>query len=254
MEILLHQNHKELLGYLPNIKSSVKEWILVDVRLTEQCNKDFSITMAADTLRDVFKGKEGKIYICNDHEILMLVHWGKDYALSEISRQVERQLPEGSCTVQVHEPSSEGLVKLEMLISYKKPTAAPSFADIRGTRRSNIILVADDDMYMRVLVKKGIDTLATVYEVSDGKDIIAAYEKYAPDILFLDIHMPNMEGTVALQNILARDPKAYIIMLSADSSLENVAFTTQHGAKGFLTKPFTKDKLMDYIKKCPTFS
>jgi two-component system chemotaxis response regulator CheY len=127
-------------------------------------------------------------------------------------------------------------------------------ADIRAMRRENVILVADDDMYMRILVKNGIASLATVREVEDGNEIIGAYKRYMPDILFLDIHMPNREGTDVINDILTIDPKAYVIMLSADSSQENIELSTRRGAKDFLAKPFTKDKLMGYIKKCPTIS
>lgn len=254
MEILFHKHHKELLDYLPHIKSSLKEWLFVDVRLTEACDKNFTITNAADLLHSLFLDKEGKLYICNGREILMLIHWGRSYALSEITRSVEHYLPQGSCEVHAHEPTPEGLAKVEMLITYKRSSASPSLADIRSTRRENVVLIADDDMYMRMLVKKGVSSQATIHEVGDGKEVVDAYNKYAPDILFLDIHMPNVEGTSALHTILTIDPKAYVLMLSADSSRENVELTTKSGAKGFLTKPFTKDKLMEYIKKCPTFS
>jgi two-component system, chemotaxis family, chemotaxis protein CheY len=254
MEILFHQNYKEFLEYLPNIKSSLKEWLFTDVRLTVNCDKDFTVTQAADLLYGLFKNKEGKLYICNDREIIIMLRWGKGYALSEVTRNIERHLPEGSCEVHVHEPTPEGLGKLELLITYKKPAVAPSMADIRGMRRENIVVVADDDMYIRFLVKEGMSAHATVYEVSDGSEIIAAYKKYVPDILLLDIHMPNMDGTKVLQDILAIDPPAHIVMLSGDSSLENVKYTTQHGAKGFMTKPFKKDKLLEYFRKCPTTS
>lgn len=255
MEILDHKkNHQDLMEYLPHVKLSLQEWLFVDVRLTDMSDKDFSITQAAELLHSLFNDKEGKLYICNDHEILILLHWGKNYAISEITRKVERSMPAGSCEVHVNEPTPEGLAKLEILITYKKPSTALTLSDIRNMRRENVIMVADDDMYMRTLVKKGIAVNATIHEVGDGNEVLASYKKYAPDILFLDIHMPILEGPEVLRAILAIDPKAYIVMLSADSTQENVKLTTHGGAKGFLTKPFTKEKLQEYIRKCPTIS
>ncbi|OFW87090.1 MAG: hypothetical protein A3J37_05440 [Alphaproteobacteria bacterium RIFCSPHIGHO2_12_FULL_45_9] len=122
----------------------------------------------------------------------------------------------------------------------------------RKARVEKIILIADDDMYMRMLIKKGIGSHYTVQEVIHGSEIVAAYKKYLPDILFLDIHMPGKDGLENLEAILTYDPQAYIIMLSSDSSPENVIWTTKHGAKGFIAKPFAKDKLVEYVKKCPT--
>jgi two-component system chemotaxis response regulator CheY len=113
-----------------------------------------------------------------------------------------------------------------------------------------IVLVADDDMYMRLLVKKGVGVGTVVHEVADGSEVLSAYKTHVPNILFLDIHMPNLEGPIVLRSILEFDPNAYIVMLSADSTPENVKMTSQYGAKGFLGKPFTKEKLQDYVKKC----
>ena len=249
MEILSHKNHLDLLNYLPHVKSSLKEWLFVDVRLTNNSDKDFTITDAANLIHSLFGSKEGKLYICNDREILMLLRWGRTHDPSEISKSVEERLPAGSCEVRTHEPTSEGVEKFEMLITYKKPVG---LADLRRARQEKIILVADDDMYMRMLVKKGASEGIVVHEAADGSEVLAAYKKYVPDILFLDIHMPNKEGIDILRDILAVDSKAYIIMLSADSSRENVELALKQGAKGFLTKPFTKEKLQDYICKCPT--
>ena len=72
MEILSHKNHQELLDYLPHVKSSLKEWLFVDVRLTGNSDKNFVISNAADLIHSLFESKEGKLFICNDREILML--------------------------------------------------------------------------------------------------------------------------------------------------------------------------------------
>lgn len=255
MEVLHHKkNHRDLLAYLPRLKMTLQEWLFVDVRLlVGKAAEDFTVANVAERLHAIFADREGTVYICNDCEILMLLHWNKNNALSEISRKIERQMPDGSCEIHVSEPTPEGLARLEILITYKKPAVDSTFANTRSMRRENVILVADDDMYIRLLVKKGIPGTATVYEVGNGSEVMDAYKKYVPDVLFLDIHMPNQDGTDVMRDILAIDPQAYIVMLSADSTQENVQLTTHQGAKGFLTKPFSKEKLQDYVRKCPTF-
>lgn len=254
MEIIHHKNYKELLGYLSHVKASLKEWQFVDVRITDFSDKDLTVENAAQAVQSLFRLREGKLYICNDREILLLVRWGKNNPPSAIADSVSKALPEKGCVVFVHEPTAAGLAKLEILITYRKPVVAPALSDIRATRRENVVIVADDDMFMRSLVKKGVGLNYTVVEVSDGAEVLAAYKDKNPDVLFLDIHMPNMEGTSVLQQVLALDPNAYIVMLSADSSRENVEITTQKGARGFLTKPFTKERLQECLNKCPTIS
>jgi len=254
MEVVRHKDYKELLAYLPHVKSSLKEWMFVDVRITDFSDKDLTVENAAQAVQALFRLREGKLYICNDREILLIVRWGKNNPPSAIADSVSKALPEKGCVVFVHEPTAAGLAKLEILITYKKPVVAPTLSDVRATRRENVILVADDDMFMRSLVKKGVGLNYTVVEVPDGANVLEAYKNKNPDVIFLDIHMPNIDGTALLQQILALDPNAYIVMLSADSSRENVEITTQKGARGFLTKPFTKERLQEFLNKCATIS
>lgn len=255
MEIVYRKNQEELLRYLPYVKLSVRDWIFVDIRLTDPNNSDLTIDQAAESVHALFKSLEGKLYVINAREILMMVRWGRDNPATAIGGDITKAMPKDGCQVFVHEPTVAGITKLEILITYNKPPSGPAtLADLRAARRENVVIVADDDMYMRMLVKKAVGANYTVIEIGDGGDVLEAYKKHVPDVLLLDIHMPNKDGTGLLQQILAIDPRAYIIMLSADSSRENVEATASRGAKGFLTKPFTKEKLQGYLTKCPTIS
>jgi two-component system chemotaxis response regulator CheY len=251
MEILSHKNHRQLLDYLPYIRSTLREWILVDVRLVQGAARKVTILDISTLLHRLMGEREGKLYICNEREILMLLRWDSALPFEQVALQVEAALPMGACTVTAHAPTPEGLAKFEMVVA---ASADIGLGDIRPRGKNNIILVADDDMYMRLMVKKGAGTQYEVHEAADGLEAVEAYKKYMPNILFLDIHMPHMDGTDTLGEILKVDPNGYIVMLSADSSRENVSLTVHRGAKGFLTKPFTKEKLQDYIRACPTIA
>lgn len=254
MEIISRKNYQELLDYLPSIKSSFKQWQLVDIRLSQESHGELTPAAVAELVHGLFKDKKGKIYLCNDREIFMLIHWGEGGNPQLIVKPIEERLPPGSCHITSMAPTAEGLQKLELVVNPVKSALRSPYAERRTARRENIVLVADDDMYMRLLVKKGISGQATVHEVADGNEVISAYQQHVPDIVFLDIHLPSKEGPQLLQELLAIDPQAHIIMLSADSSSENVSHTMREGAKGFMAKPFTKEKLLEYLKKCPTFS
>jgi two-component system chemotaxis response regulator CheY len=257
MDILSGKNHRELLDYLPMIRPSLKEWQFLEIHLTPEFGKDFTIDNVKTLVFDLFKRKEGKIYVCNDHEMLMFVRCGANTDPALLSRKIASVLPEGSCEVYVQENVENGFSKLEMLIDFvetNKHAELQSPEEMRLSRRENVVLVADDDMYMRMLVKKGIGEQYTVREVTNGNEVLPAYKKYIPNMVLLDIHMPGKNGTDNLHDLLSFDPQAYVVMLSADSSLLNVEWTIKHGAKGFLTKPFAKEKLLSTIEKCPTIS
>jgi two-component system, chemotaxis family, chemotaxis protein CheY len=251
MEIVFQKQRAELLQFLPHIKARIKEWMFVEIRLTDKSDKDISaIDAAAEVLRP-FKDKDGRLYICNNHEMLMMARIA-DMHPPEVVRQIENQMPPGSCEVHTYEPTPDGLMKLAILISYRKSVVNSSFVEIRAARRENVAMIADDDMYMRTLLKKAIGGGFTFHEAADGEKVLLMYLDLVPNILFLDIHLPNVDGRELLRNIIMVDPDAFVVMLSADSSPENVKGSLEDGAKGFLAKPWTKERLQEYITKCPT--
>ncbi|MCB1537729.1 MAG: response regulator [Rhodospirillales bacterium] len=122
----------------------------------------------------------------------------------------------------------------------------------RKDREHNVVLVADDNTFIRFLVKKWLGAQAKIVEVSNGADVMSAYLRSNPDMVFLDIHLPGCSGKDVLARLMQADPEAYVVMLSADSNRDNVMNTVRTGAKAFITKPFTRDTLHRYFLKCPT--
>lgn len=253
MKTLTSKNHLEFLAYLPKIKPNIVEWQLITVKFLELPKEELTTVQAVEILNSLFKEKEGLIYVGSERELLMLLHEG---AISSppaaISKKIEAALPTGYCEVNVEKPTSENLSRLTISIKMTPSSTMSESASKRRARTENIILIADDDMYMRTLLKKGFNTKFTVHEIIHGSEIVGAYKKYNPDIVFLDIHMPGKDGMENLASLLAFDHDAYIVMLSSDSSIENVTKTIKNGAKGFMAKPFSKEKILEFVQKCPT--
>lgn len=123
---------------------------------------------------------------------------------------------------------------------------------MRGSNKKNVVMIADDDLFVRKIIRSALEGLAEIIEVTNGSDVEAAYAKHHPDILFLDIHLPNKSGMDLIHPIIRTDKGAYIIMLTADSSEDNVRHSRMRGSRGFMTKPFTKQRIMHYFQNCPT--
>lgn len=124
--------------------------------------------------------------------------------------------------------------------------------DIRKARPEIVVLLADDDAFIRTLLRKALEDSATVIEVADGTQVMDAYKKHLPDCVFLDIHMPGQDGKSLLKTLLAFDVSAYVIMATADGSKENVVEAAKGGAKGFIVKPFSRARvMMEYSKAVP---
>lgn len=115
----------------------------------------------------------------------------------------------------------------------------------------NKILVVDDAAFMRmmikdILVKGGYDVVG---EASDGAQAIEKYKELSPDLVTMDITMPEMDGITSLKEIKKVDADAKIIMCSAMGQQAMVIDAIQAGAKDFIVKPFQGDRVIEAIKK-----
>jgi two-component system chemotaxis response regulator CheY len=112
-------------------------------------------------------------------------------------------------------------------------------------------VIVDDAIFMRTVLRKiieQVDGYKVVGEGSNGYEAIAAAKKHKPDILTLDITMPEMDGILAVPEILKVSPKTRIIMVSAMGQQSMVIESIRMGAKDFVIKPFEKSRVFHAIK------
>jgi two-component system chemotaxis response regulator CheY len=113
------------------------------------------------------------------------------------------------------------------------------------------ILVCDDAAFMRMMIKD-ILTKNGYNVAGEAENGLKAVEKYAevkPDLVLLDITMPEMDGIQALKKIKESDPNALVIMCSAMGQQALVIESIQAGAKDFIVKPFQADRVLEAVKK-----
>jgi two-component system chemotaxis response regulator CheY len=111
-------------------------------------------------------------------------------------------------------------------------------------------LVVDDSVFARKNIAKMIEQFGgqLVAEAGDGCTAITEFDRTTPDLVMMDITMPQMEGIEAVERIIRNHPNARIIMVSSVGYQENVVAALQRGAKLFLQKPVQPDKLYEAIK------
>lgn len=113
------------------------------------------------------------------------------------------------------------------------------------------VLIVDDMAFIRfalrtIFEKNGYEVVG---EAKDGAEAVRKYAECAPDIVTMDITMPEMSGIEALKAILANDPKAKIVIVSAMGQESFVKEAIVSGAKYFIVKPFKDDLVMETINK-----
>lgn len=113
------------------------------------------------------------------------------------------------------------------------------------------IMICDDAAFMRmmikdILTKNGYNVAA---EAENGAKAVEKYNEIKPDLVLMDITMPEMDGIQALKKIKELDPAATVIMCSAMGQQAMVIESIQSGARDFIVKPFQADRVIEAVKK-----
>jgi two-component system chemotaxis response regulator CheY len=113
------------------------------------------------------------------------------------------------------------------------------------------ILLVDDTTFMRrmlrdILVRAGFEVSA---EASNGRQAVEAYRQARPDLVIMDITMPEMDGVAAVREIAGADPAARIVMCSALGQQELIVEALEAGARDFVVKPFVPEKVLEAVRK-----
>ncbi|MDO4303079.1 MAG: response regulator [Bacillota bacterium] len=113
------------------------------------------------------------------------------------------------------------------------------------------ILIVDDAAFMRMMIKDILSKNGynVVGEAENGAKAFEKYNELKPDLVLMDITMPEVDGIAALKKIKGADPGAQIIMCSAMGQQAMVIESIQAGAKDFIVKPFQPDRVLEAVKK-----
>lgn len=121
-------------------------------------------------------------------------------------------------------------------------------------RRGDIlkkVLIADDAQFMRLSLRQILEKIGyqVVAEAANGLEAIAKYRLYRPDIVTMDITMPEMDGIAAVKELKKIDPQAKIIVISAMGHSAYVFEAIAAGTSGFIVKPFKEADVMKNLIK-----
>ncbi|HHW12406.1 MAG TPA: response regulator [Firmicutes bacterium] len=115
----------------------------------------------------------------------------------------------------------------------------------------NRVLVVDDAAFMRMMIKDILKKggFEVIGEAEDGVKAVEKYKELRPDLVTMDITMPEMDGITAVKEIKKIDQNALIIMCSAMGQQAMVIDAIQAGAKDFVVKPFQPDRVLEAVRK-----
>jgi two-component system chemotaxis response regulator CheY len=112
------------------------------------------------------------------------------------------------------------------------------------------ILIVDDAEFLRVRISKMLTGDGfEVIEAENGAQAVETYRTTNPDLVLMDITMPEMDGLTALKHIRSYDPKARVVMLTALGQESVVLEAIKSGARDFVVKPFERERVLGAINK-----
>ena len=112
-------------------------------------------------------------------------------------------------------------------------------------------LVCDDSLLMRKLVIDSLteDGWTIVGEAQNGKEAVEMYKSLTPDVVTMDIVMPEHDGIYGLEHIIEYDPEAKVVVVSALNQTSLVAEAVRKGAQDFIVKPFLPEHLQETMRR-----
>jgi two-component system chemotaxis response regulator CheY len=113
------------------------------------------------------------------------------------------------------------------------------------------VLVVDDEVLFRVMMKQLLrsTTYEVVAEAGDGHQAVAQFDQLRPDMVIMDVMMPDMDGVTAVRQILAIEPSARIVMCSAVGAQRVLLDALEAGARDYVMKPFSRQKVLEALDK-----
>jgi len=122
----------------------------------------------------------------------------------------------------------------------------------------NTVLIVDDAEFMRVMLRDIVEDMGLMVagEAGDGNEAVFQYRQLQPDLVLMDITMPNLDGTEAMRRILAEDQQAQVVMITALGQKDQVLDAIKSGARDFIIKPFDQERVQETLNRlvlpCPT--
>lgn len=118
------------------------------------------------------------------------------------------------------------------------------------------MLIVDDSLIVRRKIEREINLpeVKEIYTANNGQEAVEVFKTHEPELVTMDLTMPNMDGTECVKKLVSINPNTVILVISALADKTTAIKAVKQGAYGFLCKPFTATELNEALTKCIAFS
>lgn len=275
---------KKLLEIASSITQDTQTWfgwycLKIDLSMSEPSLYEDSLGLARSVIKTHLKDIQGHVFVCENKSIHILCKPPSkevleqtgiqicDIITSENGTQARQSLynlfeqgnnyaqdlmnATGSIFKLPHSPDApcydNNETETQNVLPMKQPdTISKKKLVPQGTATK--VLLVEDDPITRWMVRNSLKNICDFATAPTASKAYAMYTSYQPDVVFLDINLPDNNGRFVLDWIIEHDPGACVVMFSSNGSLENITECLNDGASGFVTKPFLKEDLLHYVQ------
>ena len=271
MKISSVNTERTLMNIASSIGKSPSSWIdwyalyisleNIDKQMREDC-----LLWTRSIVESYLNCLEGHVFFCNKNGIHIICKSVQEDILSHAGSQI--------CDLILHENNQHTEYNIYALatdgpayaqtVLYKVKNVFQLPSELTYDERSNVrpkleskkihnltegrrVLLVEDDPVARWMVRNALKGECDLMTASYGNKVFTLYSSFQPHVVFLDINLPDQNGHELLEWITKNDPGAQVIMFSSDNSLQTMTSTFEQGAAGFISKPFLKSQLLEYV-------
>lgn len=282
MKIITQGVEHHFLTLMERLKANPNGWVACTFNFSKKINHDdlmsrrAYITMELDRLRkeslsflqDITPKVRGLpnayLYHFQDNDIIVLC-CPKDEAeqkeVRDILEDLARKMPKSFCDYgfltkelpifqRIAEQKMLNAKRIEAYAALGEENQLESLPLRRKRRENPLILVVEDDRFTASYIQNFLREYDVVV-ARNGEEAVLKYIEYAPDAVFMDLHLPGIDGDQSLQAIKAADPDAFVVMLSVDTAQASIMSASEHGATSYLKKPFSRERILNTLRLSP---
>lgn len=272
MEILSVNADQDLINVASAIGRNPQSWkgwacLYVDLSAIESELYWDCLVWTKSLIESYLKDAEGRTYFCNQKSIHILCKGVEYDALSLAAQQIcgfVHAQSQRNVECMVLDLASEGVFyaqnvfeQTENIFSmpdWAQDSMFTSFIEEEEPctvqtppKDATKVLLVEDDPVTRWMVRNALKQECEFASAGTGNKAFSMYSSFQPDIVFLDINLPDKNGYEILEWIMRNDPGACVVMFSSNDNMDNITSAMEEGASGFIAKPFAKDSLLHYI-------
>jgi len=234
-----------LLNFMTLCRKEPDEWAFIYASVTKESTANLG-EVAQVLEYNLADNRITMLRLDETREILVVAGTRGKKHFTVIENDIQESLEAFDVRIISNQLTEKGIQQLEKIIAGFMPRKdlPANLAMRRLVRHSNVFMVLDDDLVVLHQMNHMLKSYGHVETFATARDFLTAYSKYAPNAVFLDIHLKGDKGTDVSAMITEKiDPGAHVVMISADAVKPTILESKFRGAKGFIGKPVKMDML-----------